>query len=135
MPLSNILNKWKTTSSAVTAVLVLAGMIWGGASVAYNHFVTDAEAGEIVFKHEEDMKVLLNKIAEQNAMILEQGKREDRREVQDLINRNKREIARLQRDLVGGKYESEDERLVIVQQIEDYSQQNLVLMQQLEPEH
>ena len=56
--------------------------------------------------------------------LLEQERRTEQRMVGDQINRNNREIDRLQRDLLGQKYANKDERDLVVQNISRLMQEN-----------
>lgn len=106
-----VLQKIPMWSKWLAAVVGGLGALWiaiGWGADAYKHF-------EKKEHHDEDIQILLQDIAERDQKMQEQianQKREDR------IQRNMRELQRLQRDLVGQKFGSEAEKEFILAEIQ-----------------
>ena len=95
--------------AAVVAGLAAIGtaLTWGASGMDYVYTTPKAEAlkQEIEEHHNTDTQLILQLIADE--------KKADR------VQRNQRELVRLERDLVGGKYANEDERRFMLLEIED----------------
>ena len=80
---------------------------WGASGYEHIHTQPEADAmqAEIEQHHNQDLTAVYQMLANE--------KRADR------VQRNQRELVRLERDLVGGKYANEDERQFMMLEIED----------------
>jgi len=118
-----------TIALGASALIASFATIGGGvetATKALDQAITSEE------EHSKDVQLLLREIKAQNTMILESSHREDQREVKDMINRNKREIDRLNRALAGGDYANEAELMVIGKTLDRLSMENNLLQQKLD---
>ena len=128
-------SKW---ISGIAASILTVGAsfatIGGGIDKADSMIVNEDElavsSSVLSAAHDKDTQMLLEQLIEQNTRIEQYAEREDRREVNDLINRNNRELSRLKRDLVGQKYANPDEREIMVQTISELSAENIRLKQE-----
>ena len=89
---------WSKVLAGVVAIAASAGTVSVWALDAYKHFEKTAD-------HNEDIAKVLELIAEEKKF--------------DRVQRNQRELQRLERDLVGGKYANEDEKTFIILEIKD----------------
>ena len=89
---------WSKVVAGIVALAAALGTVavWG--KDAYNHFEKAAD-------HSKDIAEVLEVIA--------QEKKYDR------VQRNRRELQRLERDLVGGKYSNDNEKEFIIIEIKD----------------
>ena len=107
-----------TQESVLTMAKWIAGVVaglaaiwtvltWGAAGMNYVHTEPEAAALKVELKehHNQDTQLILQMIADE--------KKADR------VQRNQRELVRLERDLVGGKYANEDEKEFMKLEIED----------------
>lgn len=79
--------------------------LWGyGDALADPYFVSEKQLSDLKEHHEGDIESILTELAQQ--------KKSDR------IQRNHRELARLQRALIGENYANEAERFFILQEID-----------------
>ena len=94
---------------AVVAGLAAIGTMVTWGATGYDHIHTQPEADsmkqEIEEHHNKDLTAVYQMLANE--------KRTDR------VQRNQRELVRLERDLLGGKYSNEDERRFMVLEIQD----------------
>ena len=87
---------WQKLVASVVGLFASLWLVIGWAQTAYEHF-------EKTEHHNKDIQKVLEVLAEE--------KKADR------IGRNHRELARLQRDLIGENYQTEGERIFIVEEI------------------
>lgn len=101
--LASLSNKAKLVAGIVGGLTAL-GSVWAWSSgFAGNLITTEAERKILEQHHEEDIANVFE--------VLAQEKKNDR------IQRNHRELSRLQRDLVGEKYANEGEKVFMVEEI------------------
>jgi uncharacterized protein HemX len=109
--MKTVLQKIPMWSKWLAAVVAGLGAVWviiGWGADTYKHF-------EKKEHHDQDIQILLQDIAERDQKMQEQIANQIR---EDRIQRNMRELQRLQRDLVGQKFGSEAEKEFILAEIQ-----------------
>jgi len=100
-------SKWKTWLPAGAAAFTIIAFLgtWAVAGNDKIHWQSEADADktEIQQQHTHDIEAVLKEIADQKKL--------------DRIQRNHRELSRLERDLIGEKYETLGEKEFIISEI------------------
>jgi hypothetical protein len=128
------------TVGKVSGQITLIGGALGVVAALYLHLHTDAEADQRAATHEaqqqkehlameHDHEELAQALLETNKVIAANMTRAIMRDNKSDADRHRREVARLQRDLIAGNYANADERQVMLNQISDYND----LIQRLDP--
>lgn len=107
-------------TTIIGTLVVFHNQVKQGVAVVDSMVTTEAE-------HDHDVDSVLQEIYKQNRRIELQSIGEDIREKTDMLNRNAREIKRLERDLAGGHYSNEGELAVMSSNLASFATENLSL--------